>query len=614
MKSFKAESKKILDMMINSIYTHKEIFMRELLSNCSDAIDKLYYKSLVGGLSGLNREDFYITVVADKEARTLRISDNGIGMTADELDKDLGTIAKSGSLDFKKDAEAKEDLGIIGQFGVGFYSAFMVADKIEVLSKAYGSDEANLWISSGASGYEIKPAEKAERGTTVTLYLKKNAEEEHYDDFLSEYSLKGLIKKYSDYIRYPIKLLFHKEHYDGENKGEKYEEWETVNSMVPLWKKNKNDIKKEEYDSFYHDMFYDSEAPARVIHTSAEGTVDFKALLFIPSKAPYNFYTRAYEKGLRLYTNGVLITDLCKELLPDCFSFVKGVVDSELTLNVSRETIQESRQLKAIARNIEKKIKSELSDMLINDRETYEKFWAAFGMQIKYGVYADFGGSRELLEELILFRSIKEGKYLTFSEYVAAMGEEQKYIYYATGKSVDSIKALPQCEKVAEKGYDILCLTDDIDEFALRMLNEYKEKEFRSIAAEDVGFFDETSYENKELAEHIAGLLKDRVSKVKITEALKNNPVCFSTEGGLSIEMEKVLSSMPNAQPVKAEKVLEISANHPIFGKLKSLFESDKEKLGVYAEILYAQAQLIEGLPVDNPTELADKISRMLAD
>lgn len=622
MKKFKAESQKVLDMMINSIYTNKEIFLRELLSNCSDALDKLYFKSLNGGLNGMTREDFKIEIEIDKDKRTLTISDNGIGMTKDELENNLGVIAKSGSQDFKnenKDNADKGDISIIGQFGVGFYSAFMVADKVEVLSKAYGSDEADLWVSSGAEGYDVKPAVKAANGTQITLYLKPDTEDEKYSEFLEEYKIRSLVKKYSDYIKYPIKMMT--THYEAPEKegeeGKETQSLETINSMTPLWKKNKNEITEEEYNEFYKSVFMDYEDPLKVIHMSAEGVVDFKALLFIPANAPYNYYSKNYEKGLKLYTNGVLIADKNKDLLPDYFGFVKGIVDSEVDLNVSRETVQQSRQLKLIASNIEKKIKNELTSMLETDREKYEKFYKAFGLQLKFGLYESWGSKKDVLQDLLMFHSVKEDKLITFKEYVSKMSEGQKYIYYATGKSVDGIKLLPQCEKVLENGYDILCFTDDVDEFAIKFLTKYDEKEFRSVSSSDLGLKEEeTAYEDaKEITDFMKEALDGKVADVKISARLKSHPVCISAQGDVSVEMEKVLNANPNKQmDVKAEKVLEINANHPIYGKIKSLFETDKDKLKKLTKVLYAQAQLIEGLTVENPTEITDVICGLLSE
>lgn len=615
MKKFKTESQRVLDLMINSIYTHKEIFIRELLSNCSDAIDKLYYKSLTGGISGLNREDFAIDITLDKENRILKIADNGIGMTAEELENNLGVIARSGSLNFKKENEPNEDVNIIGQFGVGFYSAFMVAKKVEVLSKAYGSEEANLWVSEGTAGYEIEKAEKDGHGTVVTVYLKDDSEEEKYGKYVEEYEIRELVKKYSDYIRYPIRMEVTRYRTE-DGKEEEYKETETLNSMVPLWKKNKKEVTKEEYDRFYKDTFYDSEEPLLTIHASAEGAVEYKALLFIPSHPQYNYYSKSFEKGLRLYTNGVLITDLCKDLLPDYFSFVKGLVDSELTLNISRETVQYDRQLKLIAQNIEKKIRSELTNLLENDREKYEKFFSAFGLQLKYGIYDNWGADKDKLQDLVLFRSLKKDKFVTLGEYVAEMPENQKYIYYATGASVESIKTLPQCEKVTEEGFDVLCMTDNVDEFAIRIMFNYKEKEFRSVASEDIGIDDsvEESAEDKEVTDFLKEALDGKVGKVKLSSRLKTHPVCLTSEGELTIEMEKVINSMPNApkDKIKAEKVLEINASHPVFETVKKLYAEDKDRLKMLAEVLYDQALLIEGVAVENPTRLADLVCKLI--
>lgn len=615
MKKFKTQSQRILDLMINSIYTHKEIFLRELISNCSDALDKLCFKTLTDG-SGLNRDELEIKIVADKQSRTITISDNGIGMTEGELDKNLGTIAESGSLNFKSENKNNDDLSIIGQFGVGFYSAFMVAQRVVVVSKAYGEEQAHAWISDGVSGYDIKEAKKEERGTTITLFLKENTEEEDYDRFLDEYELANLVKKYSDYIRFPIKMLRTKYNTDDDGKESTTLEEETLNSMIPLWKKSKSEITEENYTSFYRDTFYDTVEPLSTIHTSVEGAVDYKALLFIPKKAPYNYYAKNYEKGLKLYTNGVLITDRCEELLPDYFSFVKGVVDSELSLNISRETIQSNRQLKLIAKNLEKKIKSELERLLRDEREKYEEFYDQFGMQLKYGVYQDWGINKEVLQDLLLFRSVKEGKYVSLKEYVDGMAEGQQYIYYATGRSVDAIKALPQSEKVIELGYDILCLVDNIDEFALRAIGKYLEKEFKSISEENNGIEkeEENVEENKDITNFLKECLDGKVVEVVASGRLKSHPVCLTSRGELSIEMEKVLSALPNAEKVSAEKVLEINVNHPVYEKIKSLYDTDKEKLKDVAQVMFAQAQLIEGLTPDDPTALADLVFKLIAE
>lgn len=611
MKQFKTQSKRILDLMINSIYTHKEIFLRELISNCSDALDKLCYKSLTDG-SGLNRDSLEIKVTPNLTARTLTVSDNGIGMTNEELDKNLGTIAQSGSLDFKKENQDKENLDIIGQFGVGFYSAFMVAQKVVVVSKAYGSDQAYTWISDGVNGYEIKPCEKADYGTEVVLFLKENTEEENYDKFLDENQLANLIKKYSDYIRFPIKMM--RTHYlpsdDDETKTEQVEE--TINSMIPLWKKNKNDITDENYNTFYRDTFYDVDEPIARIHTSVEGAVNYKALLFIPKKAPYNYYSKSYEKGLKLYTNGVLITDRCEDLLPDYFSFVRGIVDSELMLNISRETIQNNRQLKLIAKNIEKKIKTELENMLKNDREKYEQFFKEFGMNLKYGVYADWGQNKDVLQDLLIFHSVKQDKAITLKEYVDSMVTDQKYIYYAVGSTIDRIKALPQAEKVLDQGYDMLCCTDSVDEFALRAIGKVEDKEFRSISEQDNGIEsadEETNQEEtKEITDFIKESLGDKVVAVVASKRLKSHFVCLTAKGELSIEMEKVINALPQSEKITADKVLEINPDHPAFEKIKNAFNTDKEKLKKMSLVMFASAGLIEGLLPDDPTALSDAI------
>ena len=617
MKKFKTESQKVLDLMINSIYTNKEIFLRELLSNCSDAIDKLYYKALTDNISGLTRNDFYIDIVLDKENRVIKISDNGIGMTEKELETNLGTIAKSGSLDFKADEKLKEeDINIIGQFGVGFYSAFMVAKKVEVISKAYGDDTANMWVSSGASGFDIKPCQKDGNGTDIILYLKPNADGDNYDTYLEEYTIKTLVKKYSDYVRYPIRMdvtKYKKE--DGSDEQVKYTEKETLNSMTPIWKKKKSEVKKEEYDNFYKDNFYDTDAPIKTISMSVEGAVDFKALLFIPEKAPYNFYSKQYEKGLKLYTNGVMIMEKCAELLPDYFSFVKGVVDSELTLNISRETVQQSRQLKAIAQSLEKKIKSELLDLQKNKREDYEKFFSAFGLQLKYGIYSSWGMNKEILQDLLLFYSLKQNKLITLKEYVDNCVEGSDSIYYVTGKTIEAVKNLPKTEKMLESGNDVLCMTDEVDEFAVKLIQEYAQKKFKNITTEDVSQSDDAvTEEDKDVLAFIKESLGDKVNKVIGTKSLKNHAVCLSSEGDVSIEMERVLSAMPNAEnAVKAQKVLEINIEHAIFSKMKKLFVEDKELLKTLSEIMFSQASLIAGLNVENITDISDKIFEVLS-
>lgn len=632
MKQFKAESKRLLDLMINSIYTHKEIFLRELISNASDAIDKLYYHALSDGTTGLNRDDFSIELSIDKDNRTLTITDNGCGMTKEELENNLGVIAKSGSLAFKQENESKEDIDIIGQFGVGFYSAFMVASNVKVYSRAYGSDEAYVWESNGAEGYTVEPCEKESNGTQIVLTIKEDTEDEKYSEFLESYRIQELVRKYSDYIRYPIRMEVEKtrmkEKAEGEEPDEEkapeyetYTEIETLNSMVPIWRKNKNELTDEDYNSFYKEKFFDYSDPLKVIHTYTEGAATYHALLFIPAKAPYNYYTRDYEKGLKLYASGVLIMDSCKDLLPDHFSFVKGLVDSEdLSLNISREMLQHDRQLKVIASRLEKKIKSELLSMLKNDREKYEEFFKNFGLQLKYGVYNGFGANKELLQDLLLFYSSSEQKLVTLEEYVSRMKEDQKYIYYAGGESREQIEKLPQTELVKEKGYEILYLTDDVDEFALQMMHDYNEKEFKSVSASDLDLdteeekkeFEKQAEENKDLLTFMKDALDGKVKAVVLSKRLKSHPVCLSNEGMLSIEMEKVLNAMPNDQKVKAERVLEINASHPIFEKLTKLHAEDQEKLKTYAQLLYTQAELIEGMPVEDPVAFSNAVCELM--
>ena len=614
MKQFKSESKKVLDLMINSIYTNKEIFLRELLSNASDAIDKLYYKSLQLGNTGLSRADFKITVTVNKEARTLTVSDNGIGMTEKDLENNLGTIAKSGSQDFKANNELKEeDINIIGQFGVGFYSGFMVSDKVEVVTKAYGEEQAFKWSSNGAEGYDIEPALRPEHGTDVILYLKND---EEFNKFLEEYTLKELVKKYSNYITYPIQMMCTKYDYNVPEGEEpvKTQSLETINSMIPLWKKAKNQITVEEYNSLYKDTFYDSEDPIATIHMSVEGVVNFKALLYIPAKAPYNYYSKEYEKGLKLYTNGVMITEKCKDLLPDYFSFVKGIVDTEIELNLSRETVQKSKSLSVIANSVEKKIKQELENLLAKDREKYEKLFHAFGLQLKFGIYTSYGMNKDQLQDLLLYYSVKQDKFVTLKEYFDCMKDDQKFIYYATGKTVEGIKVMPQLAKILEKGYDVLCMTDDVDEFALRFMGNYNEKEYRNVYGDDLGLDDdEVNETDAELASVIKDLLGDRVEKVRISNRIKGHPVCFTTEGDISIEMEKVLNAMPgNNNPIKARKVLEINCESEVCAKLKSAFDSG-ENLNEYAEVLFGLAQMIEGISIEKPTELVEKICNLIA-
>lgn len=621
-KEFKAESKRLLEMMINSIYTHKEIFLRELISNASDAIDKLYFKSLTDSSVGLKKDDFEIFIEIDKENRILTIKDNGIGMTKEELENNLGTIAKSGSLSFKSENELSEDVDIIGQFGVGFYSAFMVAKEVEVKSKAYGSDVAFVWKSEGVSGYTIDECEKDSVGTVITLKIKDNTDDENYDEYLERYKIESLIKKYSDYIRFPIKMEVEVPHFEEGKETTYTKEIKTINSMVPIWKKNKSELKDEDYNSFYSDKFMDYQPPLSHIHSKNEGVATYDALLFIPSKAPYNYYSKNYEKGLQLYSSGVMIMENCSDLLPDYFSFVKGLVDSEdLSLNISREMLQHDRQLKIIAKNIEKSIKNELTKMLKNKREDYEKFYKEFGLQLKFGIYQSFGAAKDALQDLLMFTSSFENKPVTLSEYVSRMAEDQKYIYYACGESAARIDMLPQAEAIKDRGYELLYFTDDVDEFAIKMLGNYKEKEFKSISASDLDLSTETEKEevkkeeenSKDMFEHMKNSLGDKVSSVRLSNKLKTHPVCLTADGDVSLEMEKVLSSMPNADGnIKSKKALEINPNHPIFDKLKSLFESDKDKLDVYTELLYDQALLIEGMKIENPLDFSNKICELM--
>ena len=625
MKQFQAESKRLLDLMINSIYTHQEIFLRELISNASDAIDKLYYKTLQDGDTGLSRDDFAIWIKPDKKSRTLTITDNGCGMTQEDLENNLGVIAKSGSLNFKQENEKKEDIDIIGQFGVGFYSAFMVSDCVTVRSRAYDSDKAYEWQSRGAEGYTIEECQKDDRGTEIILQLKPDTEDEHYDEFLDTYRLRNLVKKYSDYIRYPILMNVEKSRLKEGSKDEyeSYVETETLNSMVPLWRKNKNEITPEEYNSFYKEKFHDYADPQKVIHSSTEGTATYNALLFIPSQAPMDYYTRDYEKGLQLYSNGVMIMEKCPDLLPDYFSFVRGLVDSQdLSLNISREMLQHDRQLKIIEGRLEKKIKSELEGMLKNDREGYEKFFKNFGLQLKYGVYSDFGMHKDLLKDLLLFYSSSEKKMTTLAEYVGRMKEGQKYIYYACGETIERLDQLPQTELLRDKDMEILYLTDNVDEFALRVMMNYDEKEFRNISSDDLGLetdeekkeAEKQVEENKDLLTFLKDSLNGKVKEVILSQRLKSHPVCLSTEGAISLEMEKVLNSMPNADAneVKASRVLEINANHPVFATLTKLYDTDKDKLKTYADLLYNQALLIEGLSVEDPVAFSNQICSLM--
>ena len=625
-KEFKAESKRLLEMMINSIYTHKEIFLRELISNASDAMDKLYFKSMSEN-TGITRSDMAIKLEVNKDDRKLIITDNGIGMTKEELENNLGTIAKSGSLAFKNENEKTDDVNIIGQFGVGFYSAFMVAKKVTVISRAYGADTAYMWESEGVDGYTISEAQKDDHGTQIILDIKDNADEENYDEFLAPYKIKQLVKKYSDYIRYPIKMdVEHEKLKDGsKDEYEKEIVIETLNSMTPIWKKSKSELTDEEYDQFYKDKFFDYDKPLAHIHTRTEGTATYTALLYIPAKAPYDYYSKNFEKGLQLYSSGVMIMDKCGDLLPDYFSFVRGLVDSEdLSLNISREMLQHDRQLKLIAKSLEKSIKNELKKLQKNDREKYEKFFDSFGTQLKYGIYESFGANKENLQDLLMFKS-SFGGYVTLEEYVSRMKDDQKYIYFASGSSIARIEALPQTEMVRDKGFEILYFTDHVDEFTMQMMHDYNGKEFKSVSADDLGLeTDEEKEEIKKAEEDNKGLfdlmtekLGGKVKAVKLSQRLKTHPVCITSEGMLSVEMEKVLSAMPDEQAhnAKAEKILEINASHPIFEKLKKLYaEDNKDKVGEYADILYSQALLIEGMPIENPVEFTNKLCEIMAE
>lgn len=630
MKKFKAESQKLLDLMINSIYTNKEIFLRELISNASDALDKLHFKGLTDESVGLGASDFTITLAPDRTARTLRVSDNGIGMTKEELENNLGTIAKSGSLDFKTE-NSDETIDIIGQFGVGFYSAFMVADKVTVVSRAFGADEAWKWESSGAEGYTVEPTEKDTVGTDITLTIKENTETEKYDRFVDEYGLQTLVKKYSDYIRYPIKMLMTHTHEkprpadagdDYEPEYEEHTEWETLNSMVPIWKRKKSDTSDEEYAEFYKNTFYDYTDPARVITASGEGAVNYNAVLFIPSHAPFDFYTKEFKKGLALYSSGVMIMEKCEDLLPDYFNFVRGVVDSsDLSLNISRELLQQNHQVKLIRKAVEKKIKNDLVSMRDDARESYELFWKEFGRILKFGVYSDYGVNKDALSDLLLFYSAKEKKMVTLDEYVGAMPEEQKTIYFAASDSVERAAKLPNTEAVLAHGYDVLLCTEDIDEFCLQALNKYKEKEFKNVGTGDLGLETEeekeaakaSAEENKGLLTALKDALGDKVKAVKTSSVLGEHPVALTSDGPISIEMEKVLKHMPGNDGVVSEKVLEINENHEIFAALKAIAANgDSEKLNRYADILYQQACLIEGLPIEDPVEYAKAVCALM--
>ncbi|OPH54673.1 molecular chaperone HtpG [Paenibacillus ferrarius] len=622
-KQFQAESKRLLEMMINSIYTQREIFLRELISNASDAIDKIYYKALTDDALVFDKDSYFIKVAADKANRTLTIRDTGIGMTKEDLENNLGIIAKSGSLAFKKENESKEGHNIIGQFGVGFYSAFMVADLVTVTSRALGSDVAYKWESTGADGYTIETCEKDTVGTEIVLKIKENTEDDNYDEYLDEYRLKAIIKKYSDFIRYPIKMdIAGKRLKEGsESEFEDYEEEQHVNSMVPIWRKNKSELTPEDYEKFYNEKHYGFDKPLKHIHVSADGAVVYQAILFIPENMPYDYYSKEFEKGLELYANGVLIMNKCADLLPDYFSFVKGMVDSEsLSLNISREMLQHDRQLKLIAKNIQSKIKGQLQSLLKDEREKYEQFYKAFGRQLKFGVYSDYGTHKEVLQDLLMFYSSKEKKLVTLDEYIARMPEDQKYIYYASGESIERIDKLPQTEIVSEKGYEYLYFTDDIDEFAIKMIMTYKEKEFKSVSSGDLGIeaddketeTESDKNENKELFEYMTNLLSGKVSNVKASKRLKTHPVCLSTDGDVTIEMEKILNAMPNNPNVKAEKVLEINVHHEVFASLKDALAKDKEKLNLYTALLYNQALLIEGLPLQDPVEFTNDICKIM--
>ena len=622
---FKTESKRLLDLMINSVYTNREIFLRELISNASDAIDKLYFRSLTDHNVGMNREDFFIKIEVDNEKRTLTIIDNGIGMNEEELENNLGTIASSGSLAFMKENQGVEDIEIIGQFGVGFYSAFMVSKCLTVISRAYGSDKAFQWESKGLDGYTITPSGKESVGTVVILSLKDNTEEENYDDFLDTYQIQSLVKKYSDYIRYPIKMDIEKRRLkdDSDNECESCTETETLNSMIPIWRRQKSELSDADYHYFYREKFFDFEDPLWVIHSSTEGKATYNALLFVPARTPFDYYSKEYEKGLQLYSNGVLIMEKCADLLPDHFSFIKGLVDSQdLSLNISREMLQHDRQLKLIAQSLERKIKSELLAMLNNERENYEKFFNNFGLQIKWGIYNSYGANKELLKPLLMFHSSQEKKLVTIEEYIERMKEDQKYIYYACGKNIDSVDRLPQTELVKDKGFEILYLVDDIDEFALKMLHDYDGKEFKSVSSGDLGLETEEEKQSaqkqaedyKELFAFMKEALEGKAKEVRLSQRLKSHPVCLTSDGALSLEMEKVLNSLPSEHQVKADRILEINAHHPIIETLNQLFKDNKDKLKTYSEILYAQALLIEGLTVEDPVAFSNLVCDLMAE
>lgn len=624
-KEFKAESKRLLDMMINSIYTHKEIFLREIISNASDAIDKLYFKSLTDTSVGMKNSDFAINIAIDKENRTLTVSDNGIGMTEEDLENNLGTIANSGSFAFKKDNDLGDDVDIIGQFGVGFYSTFMVAKEVTVVTKAFGSDQAYKWTSDGVEGYTIEECDKPDGvGTTITLKLKDDTDDEKYSTYLDQYQIQSLVKKYSDYIRFPIRMEVEHTHYNEEGKEpEVHKAIETLNSMTPIWKKNKSELKDEDYNNFYMEKFGDYEPPVAHIHSKNEGVATYDALLYIPARAPFDYYSKDYEKGLQLYSSGVMIMEKCADLLPDWFSFVKGVVDSEdLSLNISRELLQQDRQLKIIAKNLEKSIKNELAKLLKNDREKYEKFYSVFGLQFKFGIYQSYGAANETLKDLLMFPSSFDGKNVTLKEYVSRMKEDQKEIYYACGETKERIEMLPQLEKIKDKGYEVLYFTQDVDEFAIKVMINYDGKPFKSISDADLDLDTEEEKEeakkldeeNKDMFAFMQEAIADKVKTVRLSKKLKTHPVCLSSDGSITIEMEKVLNAMPqnDGNKVKAEKALEINPNHPIFEKLKDLYANDKDKLKDYAKLLYDQALLIEGMSIDNPVEFANLVCELM--
>lgn len=624
-KEFKAESKRLLDMMINSIYTHKEIFLREIISNASDAIDKLYFKSLTDTSVGMKKSDFAINIAIDKENRTLTVSDNGIGMTEEDLENNLGTIANSGSFAFKKDNDLGDDVDIIGQFGVGFYSTFMVAKEVTVVTKAFGSDQAYKWTSDGVEGYTIEECDKPDGvGTTITMKLKDDTDDEKYSTYLDQYQIQSLVKKYSDYIRFPIRMEVEHTHYNEEGKEpEVHKAIETLNSMTPIWKKNKSELKDEDYNNFYMEKFGDYEPPVTHIHSKNEGIATYDALLYIPARAPFDYYSKDYEKGLQLYSSGVMIMEKCADLLPDWFSFVKGVVDSEdLSLNISRELLQQDRQLKIIAKNLEKSIKNELAKLLKNDREKYEKFYSVFGLQFKFGIYQSYGAANETLKDLLMFPSSFDGKNVTLKEYVSRMKEDQKEIYYACGETKERIEMLPQLEKIKDKGYEVLYFTQDVDEFAIKVMINYDGKPFKSISDADLDLDTEEEKEeakkldeeNKDMFTFMQEAIADKVKTVRLSKKLKTHPVCLSSDGSITIEMEKVLNAMPqnDGNKVKAEKALEINPNHPIFEKLKDLYANDKDKLKDYAKLLYDQALLIEGMSIDNPVEFANLVCDLM--